>query len=394
MVAVLFWWNAGTKRRNFWRPPIWKWLVVVSLLIVAILLDGRSPLFRKSPQVQSETTPVRNVPTQWDGSYPVVVVKIISGTSHKPKLEDSISSRTLSVQHNDPVNQFEVDLRSGMFVLRQSDFFVPAAIPLNLVRTFRPWDEESRAFGIGANHPYDICPVGTRNPYTYIDLYLEDGNPIHFDRVSKGVGYADAVYKHYGSSPEFNEAKIEWNGNGWRLRFNDGSAYTFPEAYYAKNFAQGAPIEIQDAKGNRLVMHRDAERNLKQIESSPGRQIVFDYDKAARIIKATDNLGDIREYSYDNSGHLVSVSDQNGILYRFSYERDEMTAIFDHAGNPIVQNRYRDGRIFEEKLFNGKMYRYDYLQGAGDVGDTIVMLPNGKSKQFIFESNGKLFNTQ
>jgi len=393
MVEVLFWRKADIKRQNFWRPPAWKWFVVAGLLTLAILLDGKSLFHRKSSKAP-EIIPVRDVSAQWDGIYPIVVVKIISGPSHSLKLEDSISNRAITAQHNDPVNEFEVDLRSGMFVLRQSDFFVPAAFPLNLVRTFRPWDEASRAFGIGANHPYDICPVGTRNPYTYLDLSLEDGNSIHFDRVSKGIGYADAVYKHYGSSPEFNGAEIAWNGNGWRLSFNGGEVYSFPEAYNAKNFAQGAPLEMQDAKGNRLVMHRDAERNLKQIESSRGDQIVFDYDKVGRIIKANDNIGNVREYSYDNSGHMMSVSNQNGILYRFSYERDEMTAIFDHTGNPIVRNRYKDGRIVEERLSNGKIYRYEYLQRAGGgIGETVLLLPDGKSRQLIFE-NGKLIITQ
>lgn len=314
-----------------------------------------------------------------------------SGEMH---LSDSISNHAISVQHEEPVNQFEVDLRSGMFVLRQTDFFIPDSVPVNLIRTFRPWDNVPRAFGIGANHPYDICPTGNRHPYTYMDLFLEDGNSLHFDRVSKGINYADAVYKHYETSAEFYGSQISWNGNGWDLRFNDGSLFLFPEAYHAKNFAQGAAIEMRDTKGNRTLLHRDASRNLEELVSPSGHKIGFDYDDAGRVVYASDEAGHVRHYSYDSAGHLASVSDHQGVLYRFTYEKDEMTAILDRAGSVVVHNRYRGGRVIEQKLSNNNIYRYDYtFNGKREVMQTIVMLPDGTSKQFIFD-NGKLYAVQ
>src|SRR5690348_3941170 len=105
-----------------------------------------------------------------------------------PKFGSSISESKPTVRHNSP-HEFEVDLHSGMFVLRQTDLFVSDTMPLALTRTYRTWDNNKRAFGGGTNHPYDICPTGTRFPYTYVDLNLEDGRQIHFSRISKGTGY-------------------------------------------------------------------------------------------------------------------------------------------------------------------------------------------------------------
>src|SRR5215472_13153768 len=98
-----------------------------------------------------------------------------------------------TVRHDNPVNEFEVDLHTGRFILRQTDLFVADAMPLSLTRTYITWDYHSRAFGVAGNHPYDVCPTGSRFPYTYSDLNLEDGQQIYFPRISKGTGYADDV---------------------------------------------------------------------------------------------------------------------------------------------------------------------------------------------------------
>ena len=57
-----------------------------------------------------------------------------------------------------------------------------------------------------------IWPTGSRFPYTYIDLNLEEGRQMHFRRVSKGSGYADAVFRHEETSSEFYRSThcVEW----------------------------------------------------------------------------------------------------------------------------------------------------------------------------------------
>jgi YD repeat-containing protein len=379
--------NRKIGQSQFWHPPLWKWVVVVALVACATFL-----LFRK-PSNRVELLPFTDSRPAWDGSYPYLTTSAVDVGSEHPKFKSSLLLIKPTAHHESSVNEFQVDLHSGMFVLRQTDIFIPDVIPLSLTRTYRAWGFHSRAFGEGANHPYDICPTGTRFPYTYMDLNLEDGRPIHFRKISKGTGYADSVFRHDETSSEFYGAQIAWNGNGWTLDFRDGWHFLFPEAYYAKNYAQGAPYEMRDANGHRLQLKRDKERNLEQLISPSGRTITFTYDGAGRIVEATDDAGSVRRYSYDSTGHLETVEDASQLLYRLEYTRllnspDSdpylMTAVVDGRGTVLLQNTYRDGsRVSEQRLANGNLYRYDYIFVKNEITQTIVNGPTGKTELFF-----------
>jgi YD repeat-containing protein len=387
------------RQSNFWRPPAWKWAVFLVLMAAAAFLLVRKP---SAGPVRVELLPFTDSPPEWDGAYPYLVISASDLDSEHRKFESAIRLIKPTVRHDAPTDEFLVDLHSGMFVLRQTDLFLPGSPPLSLTRTYRVWDLYRRAFGIGTNHPYDICPTGTRFPYTYMDLNLEDGRQIHFRRISKGTGYADAVFRHDETSSEFYGAQIAWNGNGWTLNFRDGRRVLFPEAYSAKTYAQGAAFEMQEADGHRTKLRRSERRNLEQLISSSGRTITFKYDDSDRIVGAEDDSGNVRKYSYDSSGHLETVKDASHLLYRFEYTRllhdpdyDPylMTAIIDGQGKILLKNTYRDGsRISEQKLENGEVYRFDYIFVKDEIVQTIVDGPSGK-RRFFFR-NGIFFREE
>ena len=327
---------------------------------------------------------------------------VVSSTpgSPKPKLDAAIRRVKPSVRHDSPVDEFQVDLQTGMFILRQTDLFVPDSMPLSLTRTYRVWDWGTRAFGVGSSHPYDICPTGKRSSYTYMDLNLEDGRRFHFPRVSSGTGYADVVYRHDETSSEFYGAQIAWDGNGWTLDFADHRKFIFPESSHIKNFAQAAAIEMRDEKGNRILLKRDKVRNLAELVSPAGRSITFKYDGADRIIEAQDAAGNIRKYSYGANEHLETVSDGAHVLYRFEYERFPqppghdpyvMTSVSNGRGTELLRNWYgSNARVVKQKLADGRVYEYDYLfDRSYDVVETTVTFPNGTKKRFFF-NQGKL----
>ena len=320
----------------------------------------------------------------------------VTSASGRARFQSSISLIKPTVRHDEPINQFEVALDSGMFKLRQTDIFVADVMPLSLTRTYRVWDEYSRAFGVGGNHPYDICPTGTRFPYTYMNLNLEDGREIYLPRISKGTRYEDAVFRHGNVGSEFYDARIGWNGNGWTLNFRDGREFLFPEAYYSKSFAQGAPIEMRDEHGNRIQLKRDKVRNLERLVSPSGHTIALTYDDSDRITEAQDSAGNIRRYSYNPSGHLETVSDDAHALYRFEYEPllhelgyDPylLTKVVDGNGRVLLKNVYKDNsRVSEQRLANGNVFRYDYLYDRRHrVIETTVTLPSGEVKRFFFD---------
>lgn len=346
-------------------------------------------------RVKVELLPFTDSPPAWNGSYPFLLISPLNPGSEHVKFKSSIVLVKPTVRHDSPINEFQVDLHSGIFVLRQTDLFVSDVMPLSLTRTYAgDFDNRARAFGAGANHPYDICPLGTRFPYTYMDLMLEDFRPIHFSRISRGTGYADAVFRHDATSSEFYGAQIAWNGDGWTLSFSDGRRYLFPEAYNSKTFAQGAPVEMQAADDRRIQLKRDKQRKLEQLISPSGHTITFKYDGAGRTIEATDDAGNVRKYSYDSSDHLETVRDASHLLYRFEYTLFHfagydpylMTAVVDAKGKVLLQNIYKDtdaGRISEQRLANGDVYRYEYIFVKREIVETIVDGPSGKKKFFF-----------
>lgn len=381
----------GTRRTPAW----YKILLIVTVVGGAALiwyLDFRPRT------VKVELLPFNDSPPAWNGSRAYLVISPSDVSSHPAKFQVAVENIAPSVQHDSPVNEFQVDLFSGMFVLRQTDLFVPDVMPLSLTRTYRVWDSASRAFGVGANHPYDICPTGSRYPYTYIDLNLEDGRSLYFERISTGTGFADAVYRHSVTSSEFYGAQIAWNGDGWTLSFHDGRRFMFPEAYSAKSYAQGAPIEMQDGRGHRVQLVRDPNKNLDRLISPSGHTLSFKYDLSDRIVESTDDMGNARKYSYDQNGHLESVADQTHLLYRFEYapllrlngyDPYVMTKILDGNGNVLLANSYDDiGRVSEQRISNGEVYRYTYLTDEYfHIIETKVSGPMGE-KKVHFENGG------
>jgi YD repeat-containing protein len=381
----------GEMESRFWHPPVWKWIVVVVLIALsAYLFWLKQPAPTHSDKV--EILPFIDSPPAWDGSFPYVVISPVAGSTPL-KFRSSIEMIQPTVRHDSPVNQFLVDLHTGRFVLRQTDLFVPDVMPLSLTRTYIAWDYHSRAFGVGANHPYDICPSGSRFPYTYMDLNLEDCYQVHMPRISKGTGYADAVFRHSETSSEFYGAQVAWNGNGWTLSFRDGRKFYFPEAYQAKTYAQGAAIQMADAGGHRIELKRDNVRNLQELLSPGGRTITFKYGPADRIVEADDDAGQIRKYSYDRGGHIATVSDQSHVLYRFEYHRlmNEpgydpwlLTDIFDGDWTPLLQNKYLWGRVAQQKLADGEVFHYEYELKGSELLQCTVTLPSGEKKTLSF----------
>jgi YD repeat-containing protein len=326
-------------------------LLIVLLCVGAVWMVYKMPLptQRPRPHRPPELLPIKETHPAWDGSYPYLVIHANAAGQGPYHFQSSVTQLKPTVRHELPINEFQVDLHSGMFILRQTDLFVADSMPLVLTRTYHPWSDYVRAFGVGTNHPYDICPTGTRFPYTYMDLNLEDERRIHFPRISKGTDYSDAVYRHGSTSSEFYGAQVAWNGDGWTLDFRDGRRFLFPEAYNSKTFAQGAPTEMRNVDGNRIQLKRDKVRNLEILVSPLGHTITFKYDESNRIVGAIDDGGNTRKYSYDATGHLATVSDDKHLLYRFHYEAvlhehgyDPylMTAVEDGQGRTLLRNRF------------------------------------------------------
>jgi YD repeat-containing protein len=315
-----------------------------------------------------------------DGTHPCVSIDV----SHPhPQLGKCATPTT----HSGPVDRFEVDLRYGNLVLRQSDLYLNDVFDVPLTRSYNSGDyllsNPVHAFGRNTNHPYDWSLAGHRNPYTYTVAVLEDGDFLYFPRVSQGVGYADAIFQHAETSTVFYKSVIAWNGDGWTLFREDGSTILFPEAYNAKSAAQGAPYGMRDVAGNVLELLRDLDRNLIEIRTPHGRWIRFRYDGKSRIVRAADDQGHSVQYLYDSNGMLTEARTSSGGARHYTYDGDLMTVISDDSGQVLLRNSY-DGRwVVRQDFGNGEIFRYTYdfyARGNGQsYADRVtVIFPDGR----------------
>jgi YD repeat-containing protein len=299
----------------------------------------------------------------------------------------------LPTTHTGPVDRFEADLRYGHFILRQSDLYLNDIFDVPLTRTYNSGDfmhpNRVHAFGKNTNHPYDIAPVGTRSPYTEMELILEDGDFLHFPRVSEGTSYADAIYQHTETSTEFYKAVTTWNGDSWTTWRTDGLAIHFPEAYGSTSMAQSAAAEMRDADGNRLQLIRDEQRNLLEIRTPHKHWIKFKYDDQSRIVRAEDDQGHWAEYRYDGNGMLTDATLSSGQKRHYSYDGDLMTAIEDENHRVLLRNSYA-GRILSGQDFGkGQVYAYSYAASPdGFYAESAdVTLPDGTTTRIDLSSS-------
>lgn len=318
----------------------------------------------------------------FDGTHPCIYAPV-SGD----RVTASIGRCAVAAIQQGALDQFEVDLRYGVFVMRQTDLQLQDVFDVPLTRTYNSDDwlstQPVHAFGRNSNHPYDEAPLGARNPYTHMILALGDGDYLYFKRVSDGTGYSDAVYQHTETSTRFYKSVIYWNGDGWTLRLEDGSEVLFPESYAAKNLAQGAAKEIRDPQGNKLELKRDLQRNLKEILTPNGHWIKFTYDGQARIIRADDDRGNWARYVYDNHGMLTDAIHSSGASRHYEYRGVLMTAIKDEQGNTLLNNVYQNGLLIQQTYPNGDVYRFRYVLNSKRTYaiEAIVTLPDGDERE-------------
>lgn len=314
-------------------------------------------------------------------SYPCLLVE-----RFLDKLQAKITHCVPALHNDAALEQYEIDLRSGSLTLRQTDLVVADTMPLVLTRGYSIWDDKSRAFGIGGNHPYDIFPYGDHFPYTYMELQLGDGVTVHYDRISEGTSYADFVNEHRGSSDTvFQNSRIAWNLDHWDMTFRDGTLYRFPEAYHAKRGVDGALVGMRNAQGEEIRFERDAVHNLSSLTSPSGHHISFMYDDGNRIVDAFNDSGDRLHYSYDQRGRLSEVRKDGLPLWRYSYDEIGMTSVVRAEREDVIRNHYLRGRVSSITIGEERTYGFDYLFGPdGSVVETVVIDPTRKKTVLRF----------
>ena len=281
-----------------------------------------------------------------------------------------------------------VDLGSGTFVMKKTDLYLPDILPLELARTYRQGDTNSRPFGIGATHQYAMF-LWSANMYQEVDLILPDGGRVHYVRISPGTSWTDAVFEHTSTQTKFSKSKIVWNGDGWDMTLKDGTVYVFGE---------NAPLQsIRDRNGNQILItwsNGQGGRITKITTSLSGRRIDFTYDASNRITQAKDNIGRTVTYTYDASGRLWKVTDPNNGVTEYTYDASHrMLTIKDARSIVFLTNQYNatTGRVTTQTQADNSTYQFAYtVDGSGKVTQTDVTDPRGKIRRVTFNGDGQI----
>jgi len=292
-----------------------------------------------------------------------------------------------------------VDLSTGLFHLTKTDLSLPDFLPVRVARQYRTRDNWSRAFGVGSSIEYDMYIIGDRFPYTYADIVSACGSRIHFNRISAGTGFEDAVYEHTATSGRFFKARIVYSffPRGWRMTLRDGSVFIFPESDANTPRAEyAALLEMRDRYGNSVKINRATSNiygnlvgDIVSVVGSGGSRLDFTY-ASNRITQVRDNIGRTVNYQYDGSGRLWKVTDAAGGVTEYGYDgQGRMRTIIDPRGITYLTNFYdANSRVSQQVLADGGTYQFAYTVNAGQVTQTDLTDPRGVVRRVTYGTNG------
>jgi YD repeat-containing protein len=308
---------------------------------------------------------------------------------HQTVASGSVNDCLALLPNGERLDLFEIGLGGG-FSLIKTDLYVPDIIPLAFTRTYVPLNDWSERFQVFLPHVYDPYLTGSRFPYTFANWQLPDGQPIHYELISAGTGFADAIFGAVSSDRIFADSRVNWNGFGWDWTLADGTTYLSPEAYNATRPQQGSLVGIFDSNGNEVRLTRTVSGDLTEIVSPQGRWIRFEYSQS-HMVRAHDSLGNVVEYEYDASSRPSTVKYPDGHSTKYSYDTaNRIIAVEDPSEDVAMEIKYdSNGRVAEITTDSEHTYHFRYVfDEALNTAIAFVLEPSGKVLQVTTRIQG------
>lgn len=265
------------------------------------------------------------------GMSPCLVLPVNAGVGEvsrqdgAPSAGSGMTQPSIPIRHcldlvpgGPPANAVELSLNNATVIFVQTDIYLPGDPPLAFTRVTQRYVNWNSKYQIYLPDEYLIFPTGHRNPYTDMTVWLADKRGVHFNRISKGTGYADAVYEPGSTGSLFDHALIGWIGNKWDCDLADGRTLVFPDSYFAKRPQQGSMVGLIEPSGASLTLARDHEGTLHEVRSSDGRWMDLHY-QGPLLVSINDSAGQKASYSYDNNNRLSSSTNTAGETLTYGY---------------------------------------------------------------------------
>ncbi len=312
--------------------------------------------------------------------------------------KEALASRALPQNEAQPIPSLPLatdgdpgDLSTGLYVLDETDVFLPDVIPITFIRTYRPGDPASRPLGIGTMHSYELY-LQRNGLCSEMRLILPDGGRIRYLRTA-GTNCYDSTLVHTSTPTRFNESSLRWEKNEqkWVLRRKDGSIYRFASGGLDRAMTPFmSVVDVQDASGNILTIARDKLGRITSMTSPCGLWARFSYDQGNRITKISDILGRETMYEYDAAGRLLSVRYPDGQASRYTYDdAHQMLTIDDKSGLSFSHRYDVNGRVIEQAYPDGGTYQFRYVtDDKGNIRITLVKNLRGHVRIVTFNDTG------
>jgi YD repeat-containing protein len=333
---------------------------------------GREPTDYQKWQARQQLRPLeRATPdgkTRQSTSPPCFFI-VPKGARNQPVASGSVGDCLRLIPDGRKLDLFEIALLGGFTHIKTDLYVTDDVMPLAFTRAVIPlvdWAKRSRIY---LPHVYDPFLTGDRFPYTFVDWTLPDLETVHYERISPGTGFTDAVYEAKSSDDIFAGSRINWNGFGWDLSLESGTTFLSPEAYNVTRPQQGSLVGIFDKEGHEIRLSRKPSGDLTKVESASGRWIKFAYDKG-RMIEARDSSGNVARYTYDVESRLVSVVYSAGSAIKYSYDfANRVVRLEDSTSDTMLENKYSRTGIVEQTTVDGEAYGIRRLVDEVEITD-------------------------
>lgn len=229
-------------------------------------------------------------------------------------------------------------------------------------------------FGIGWSSPLDQCLERREGAYVWV---REDGREIVFNADETTAAGAASGCATPTRATEDN-FWLESDGNGWLIRDNDGTRWSFT--------ASGQWTNTWLRPGSIVTVERAEDGTVAALCHSRGRRIEFEYD-ADRVVVVRASDGRRVEYFYNSVGHLTEVKTGRGSRVYTHDEAGLIEKVISASGVVEAKNTYdASGRVTSQLSQHGRTSRYTYLPGrVTEVAD----MDGTRANTWISDSKGR-----
>ncbi len=325
------------------------------------------------PHVDVAYTDPKSLPRGRSGMFPCFFFSQDKGASEPLTIDDCATLLPDGKQWN----SVEVNPVGDVFPLT-TDLFVPDVIPLAFTRTYVPIGEWERKFLVYLPNVYTPQLTGSRYPFTYQDFDLPDGMRAHYQRISPGSDYWDALFQARYPSPLLNGSRTAWNGWGWDIVLTNGLTLLSPAAYNATRPQQASVVAIFDSQGREARLRRELNGDLTDITSPSGQTIHLNYE-GGKIVSGQSSTGRSVSYAYNPYHALSAVTYSGGAVIHYSYDSSLRLHTIESTPGTTTKIDYDSKGRAAQVSTSSQSYRLEYhSEHAPDDPGYLMFREQGK----------------